>query len=747
MKKVIHLSVTLALLCLQCKNPGGKFIQGEYTSDCPVKDLITEVPPLNEKDITPLVLEDDYLKAVFDKKTGRMVSFINKETNWQIQGRGYLSRAFRLAVPMPGRKDNCVYGERQELKNVELFNDSRKIVFTWNKLKCDCGSELDIEFRGIVELTPKGLQFTASIINRSSLAVEAVYWPYIGDVRVPERQKLLNWMSFDYGGGLNKSSVYPDFRNLKGYYGVDYPIQTFNTQYSHFGLLGNDNEGLYVCYNDTTDQQLVNFTFELKPGYEFAESMGSGTVPLSDSIGGKPVHIEFSCVHFLYANSGETAELNPVVMQPYTGDWHIGAKYYKEWRKTWTRSLPGPAWAKEVHSWIQYHINSSEDYPRCTFKDLIQFGKECARHDVRAIQLTGWNLGGQDRCNPSHDPDPRLGTWEDLKNAIEENKKIGVNIVLFSKYTWADQSQPWFKNELIKYAAKDPYGNYYNYPGYQYQTAVQLANINTRRLIPMCHLSSKWRDVADTEFKKTIDLGAAGMLYDECQHHGGCFYCFDADHGHHVPANIFSGDIMLEDGFRKIARQMNPEYLFAGESCRDLQLRSYNISYFRIDRNYIPMHRYVAPEAEMMIAVFGFNDRNTINQALLNRFIISYEPRNFKGHLDEFPLTVKYGSMVDALRKKYSSFLWDAEFLDTDEAKVTASNNEPVTFSVFKNAVTGKRAVVVSNPSYKNPVSITIELERHTGKYLLATPEVPEAKESNGKVDLRTLSAAVFMEE
>jgi hypothetical protein len=52
-----------------------------------------------------------------------------------------------------------------------------------------------------------------------------------------------------------------------------------------------------------------------------------------------------------------------------------------------------------------------------------------------------------------------------------------------------------------------------------------------------------------------------------------------------------------------------------------------------------------------MIAFIGFNDRNTINKALLNRFIISYEPGNFKGHLDEFPLPVKYGSMVDALRK------------------------------------------------------------------------------------------------
>jgi len=553
-------------------------------------------------------------------------------------------------------------------------------------------------------------------------------------------------MYFEYGGGMNTGFIFPNFRNHKGYYGVDYPIQTYSTQYAHFGLLGNDREGLYVGYQDTTDAQLMNFTFELKPGYEYAESMDWGIVPESDSISGMPVRIEFSCVHFAYANPGETVDLKPLLLQPYTGDWHTGADYYKAWRKTWTRSLPGPDWDKEVNSWIQFHINSSEDYPRCTYKDLVQFGRECREHGVTAIQLTGWNLGGQDRGNPSQDTDPRLGTWEDLRYAIEVNRKEGVHIILFSKYTWADESQPWFRKELIRYAARDPYGNYYRHPGYQYQTAVQIADINTRRLIPMCHLSPDWRKVADSEFKKTIELGAAGILYDECQHHGPCFYCFDPGHGHHVPADIFSGDILLENGFRKIARETDPDYLFAGESCRDLQLRSYNISYFRIGRNYTPMHRYVAPEADMMIAVIGHNDRNTINQALLYRFIISYEPRNFKGHLDEFPLTVEYGQKMDALRNKYSDFLWHGEFMDTRGASVVTAGNEPVSYAVFVNRKYGKRSVIVSNPSYRRHIRINVRLDGGTGRYMVASPESPEARTGEGSMQVNALSAVVFIE-
>jgi len=737
------LLIVLAITLMQCNSPEGKFIKGEYSGNYPIKDLITEVPALDENTVVPVILEDESLKAVFDKNSGRIVSLISKKTGWQLQRRGYLSRSFRLGVPVPGRRDNCVYGERQASCKTEVSNDNKKIVFTWDKLVSECDNNLDIRFTGTVELTDNGLQFTSQVWNNSPYTVESVYWPYLGDVGTPKTQSILRWM--DAGSPMNP--IFPLFSNHLGYYGVDYPIQAYNTRYMHFGLLGNDFEGMYFGYDDTTDKHLVNFTFELKPGYEHSKNTNLGNVPKTDSIAGKPVHIEYSCVHLVYVNPNETEILKPIIFKPYTGDWQKGADIYKKWRKTWATSLPGPAWAKKVNSWQQFHINSSEDYPRCSYKDLAGLSKECAKLGVKAIQLTGWNLGGQDRGNPSHDIDPRLGTWEDLKNAIAESKKIGVHIILFSKFTWADESQPWFKNELIKYAVKDPYGHYFNLWAYQYQTAVQLAGLNTVRLVPMCHLSPEWRDVADKEFTKTIDLGSSGMLYDECMHHGSVYYCFDPSHGHHVPANVYSGDFLLESGFRKIARQKDPEYLFVGESLRDLQFRSYNISYIRIGRDHFPMHRYVAPEANMMMAVSGFNDRHPINQALLYRYTISYEPRYFKGHLDEFPLTMEYGKKMDALRERYSDFLWDGEFVNTVGARVKVNNEAQPLYSVFINHKADKRAVVVVNPSYDKTITADVRLENQKGGFFVASPEVPEAKECRGKIEIPALSAVLLMEK
>jgi hypothetical protein len=126
---------------------------------------------------------------------------------------------------------------------------------------------------------------------------------------------------------------------------------------------------------------------------------------------------------------------------------------------------------------------------------------------------------------------------------------------------------------------------------------------------------------------------------------------------------------------------------------------------------------------------------------------MSYEPRNFKGHLDEFPLTMEYGKKVDALREKYSVFLWDGEYVSTVGAKVKVKNEAKVYYSVFINHKTDKKAIVVANPSYDKPVNVEIELENKQGLFLMVSPEVQEAKESNGKVEIPRLSAVVFMEK
>jgi hypothetical protein len=241
------------------------------------------------------------------------------------------------------------------------------------------------------------------------------------------------------------------------------------------------------------------------------------------------------------------------------------------------------------------------------------------------------------------------------------------------------------------------------------------------------------------------------MLYDECMHHGGAQYCWDPSHGHHVPAFVYGqGDDALEKDLHKVADEHNPEYMFAGEANYDMQNRHYHVSYFRIHApTHIAYHRYVDAATEIMIAVTGFDDHHIANRCLMHRYVMSYEPFNFKGRLDDFPKTLEYGKKVDALRRRYREFVWEGEYRDTQGATVTVGTGknakEHPYYSVFV-AKSGKSAVVVANISDDKEIQAKVRLDRARPKWVSVTPENQEPQECSGTVTVPPASVVVLMQ-
>ena len=157
---------------------------------------------------------------------------------------------------------------------------------------------------------------------------------------------------------------------------------------------------------------------------------------------------------------------------------------------------------------------------------------------------------------------------------------------------------------------KGPYGDYHVYDGYQYQTPTQLADINTRRLIPMCQNSEKWRDIAYKEFKKSIDLGAREYYMTKC-----------SIMGEQNIAGIRLMDIMflslhlavmlpLAKGFRSISDKTKPDFMYAGELVMTLKMHSTVSLISGFDPfDHTAIKRYIDPQGLIMAAVVGFNHR------------------------------------------------------------------------------------------------------------------------------------------
>ena len=667
------------------------------------------------------VLENGNLRLEFNRANGTLVGLRAGADlhGWQILDRPQLGLSFRLLVPLSEEKrNNPVFGEKQPLSQLEIGTDNRQAVFYWDEVTSEFGGNLLIRLVLSVTLDDEKTIFSMSVENHSNFVVENVYCPYLGDIQHPRDEAWFKTFSHNYGTAV-EWRLWPHYDNLRGYYGLDYPTQFSprlegcGAPMAPFFLMRGEKQGLYAGVVSPSSE-LVAWHTELRPGYG---SSIDARLPEDDRIAGQEVATRFAAIHVPYIQPGEARRLTPIALQAYQGDWHQGVDIYKRWRDTWYSFPKLPAWSKEPHAWQQIHINSPEDEMRLRFSDLPKIGEDCARHGVKAIQLVGWNNGGQDQANPSHDPDPRLGTWDELKQAIAKIQACGVKLILFSKFTWADRATEWFRNELVRMAIKDPYGDYYHYGGYQYQTATQLLDINTKRLIPMCFLDAQYLEVCSQEFKKIIDLGADGILFDECQHHTPALLCFDTQHGHRSGAPVYANDRQLIYNFKQATAVEHPDFLFAGEACYDWELEAYHLAYFRSeDKQHVPLSRYLQPQAQFMTAVTGFNDRNMINQCLLYRYIISYEPYNFKGRLDDFPLTLEYGKKMDALRSELRDYFWDGEFRDTAGAKVTCAGKPHHPYSVFINAHSGKSGLVICN--YAEHASITVNASMDNGQVL-----------------------------
>jgi hypothetical protein len=691
-------------------------------------------------------LQNDRLILEFRSDTGAWVGLTASQTGWKVLERAELGLSFRLLLPLSEEKrNNPVLGEKQLLTRLDVEPGGRAATFEWNGVTSEFGGRHDIHLTLRVTLDDNQAVFAMTVENHSAFVVENVYCPYLGDVQHPPEAEWFKTFIYTYATA-NEWKLWPQYDNLRGYFGVDYPTQFHpgapfsGAPMSPFFLMRSETQGLYAGVSSSSCEYVAWHT-ELRPGYGSSiDWRVSGGQHASNAA------VRFAAVHVPYIQPGETRELTPIALQPFQGGWQQGVDIYKRWRDRWFQPAEPPTWAREPHAWQQIHINSPEDELRVRFSDLPKVGEECAWHGVKAIQLVGWNDGGQDQGNPSHNPDPRLGTWEELKTAIAQIQEMGVKLILFSKFTWADRGTEWFRKELVNRAIKDPYGDYYLHGGYQYQTATQLLDINTKRLIPMCFLDSEYLDLCDREFQKTVDLGADGILFDECLHHGPAILCFDESHGHRYGAPVFANDRKLIQNFTRISEKTCPDFLYSGEACYDWEMDTYQLSYHRSEnKHHIPLSRYMLPHAQFMTAVTGFNDRNMINQCLLYRYIISYEPFNFKGRLDDYPFTVAYGKQMDALRTELRDYFWEGEFRDTIGAAVTCEDKAHHPFAVFRSASAGLPGLVICNYEEGSVVKVEVALTTEGTLTRWRLVDDPAWHKFAGVIELPAQSAAVVI--
>ena len=259
--------------------------------------------------------------------TSRPIGLFNGVRLWAFR--------FGCSHPIPNRRANFVYGQKQKASSVEKIS-ANQVRLQWKDLVSEHGGVLALTFTATVTLKDGALIFDSTLDNKSPFTVETIDYPYFGDLNPPTPNSTVAARTFWYGN-LGNDEIYPNFGNEKGYWGVNFPIKTFGSHRSLFCLIQAETEGLYLEMSDPSLPYYLEYTFEQHPGV-----VHGSVVPKSDEFSGWPVHQEFRTCHFIFAQPNSTKKLAPIVMRGYKGDWHAGIDVYKEWRNTWFKHLIFP---------------------------------------------------------------------------------------------------------------------------------------------------------------------------------------------------------------------------------------------------------------------------------------------------------------------------------------------------------------------------------------------------------------------
>lgn len=127
-----------------------------------------------------ITLSSGGITAMFSATTGALTQLSNAD-GWNVVARPELGSAFRLLVPLEGRRNNICEGVEQNPPRTT--RDESLVTFTWEDVTSQHGGTHAIAVTQRYTISNGCLTVTTSIKNNSDRIIENVYSPILGDLR------------------------------------------------------------------------------------------------------------------------------------------------------------------------------------------------------------------------------------------------------------------------------------------------------------------------------------------------------------------------------------------------------------------------------------------------------------------------------------------------------------------------------------------------------------------------------------
>ncbi|MHB1455463.1 MAG: DUF6259 domain-containing protein [Armatimonadota bacterium] len=630
-----------------------------------------------------MVIENEFYRVIIDSEKGVIRGIQDRIGHVEFTDSDGLADNYKLVLEALPDQTNDVLGKEQPLTSLEQKSDGASLYWK-GPLKNTIGQPIDVDVTMNIRFVGESMRFTLDVTNRTSVKIARAIYPMLagefigsGELKDP-RAANTEWRINHTDPYLNKLPNKPLPTTYIGNYPIWMGMPWFDISNPNL------NRGMYFASYDIIGRA--------KSAY--LDLLPTKTV-LKDLL---------YWAHHPYLKPGGSWSGPEVVAQFHPGNWKQAARIYREWFVSqYGIADPRKSWLRNTLAYQDVMLLLPEGNVNMTFKEIPKWAEDGLKIGVKAILVSGWNLYGHDGGYPYYDPDPRLGTWEDLEEAIRKCHKMGVKVFFFVNIQPVDINTDWFRDELYKYESNLASGRC----GFGMGTLSARKGWAVQTMAMLSPGFPEYRKIMVDKMKRLTEAGADGLHIDK-------FFPPGLDMNPNLKVDPDMADteyaMVCVKEIADTCRAINPNLTLSFETYWDRALEySAGVTWhWGAGYDNFQMIKFVFPEWINSLAMNQPYDYTVVNQCVRYGYHLMIGPKNWTASIgDELykPLGA-YIKEVLPIWEELKETIFFGEFLDNDGVEYEGTTETRC--SVHRNLKTGKKATIVVNFSTE-PREVSID--------------------------------------
>jgi hypothetical protein len=415
-------------------------------------------------------------------------------------------------------------------------------------------------------------------------------------------------------------------------------------------------------------------------------------------------------IHVPFLKPGRQMAGATAVYRFHRGGFAGAGEIYRRWfLRTFGIASPDGDWLRQQSFFQMTMFMLPEGNIRYRFRDIPRWAADARKYGVMSVQVAGWQRGGHDNGYPYYEPDPRMGTWSDLRRAIRAVHRMGMKIYFFANVQPAMLDLDWYHRELCRYVEATETGDPFWIAGWGMGTLASRMGLTTPQMAFLDPAFQPFSDALMRFYRRLAAAGADGVHLDKMFPTG-----IDCNPRLSMPADTapWEGAIRFLERLTRECRAIHPDFRISAECNWDRVLQFGTATWWAGNMTAV---KTVFPETAETVGLYQPYDYAGVNNAVRNGWVVMVAPFSFQRSMDtpEWRSLAAYIRDVKRVRDRLSGTVFLGESLGAGQARFDPPlRDASVADNVFRNMKTKRLACVVTN---NGDASRTVRFEGFEG--------------------------------